>query len=89
MNSDPKIGQSVLRREDLRLLTGRGQYTDDHPVRQALHLAVLRSPAAYARIIRLDVSAARAMPGVFTVVTAEDIRDWIAPMVAPSKMLHY
>jgi len=89
MNSDPKIGQSVLRREDLRLLTGRGQYTDDHPVRQALHLAVLRSPAAYARITRLDVSAARAMPGVFTVVTAEDIRDWIAPMVAPSKMLHY
>ena len=67
------IGQSVPRVEDQRLLTGRGNYTDDRAVPGAAHMAVLRSPHAAATITEIDTSAARAMPGVIEVLTAGDL----------------
>ncbi len=67
------IGQPVRRKEDARFLTGRGRYTDDIDLPGQLHLCVLRSPHAHARIVSLDVSAARAAPGVALVLTGADV----------------
>jgi hypothetical protein len=54
------IGQSVRRFEDARFLTGQGRYVADLPVEGALHMVVLRSPHAHARICRIDTAAAQA-----------------------------
>src|SRR6516162_5400656 len=75
------IGTRVLRREDPALLTGEARYTDDLVIPGALHLAVLRSPYAHARIGRVDVSAALGMPGVVAAYSGADLQDlWGAPM---------
>ncbi len=68
------IGQPVRRFEDLRLVTGRGRYTDDIVLPRMAHAFVLRSPAAHADIKRIDAAAARQMPGVLFVATGEDVR---------------
>lgn len=75
------IGQRMLRREDPALLTGEAKFTNDLVLPGALHLAVLRSPYAHARIKSINVSDALAMPGVVAVYTGKDLRDaWAAPM---------
>jgi len=68
------IGQPVRRHEDLRLITGRGRYTDDVTLPRITHAFVLRSTVAHAHIKRVDTSAARRMPGVLLVATGEDVR---------------
>ena len=67
------VGRSVKRREDERLLQGRGAYVADVRRPFALHLALVRSPHAHARIRGIDVHAARTHPGVVDVVTFADI----------------
>jgi carbon-monoxide dehydrogenase large subunit len=67
------VGQSVERLEDLRLLRGRGQYVDDLHQEGMLHAAVLRSSMAHGLIRSIDTRAARAMPGVRAIFTAEDV----------------
>jgi carbon-monoxide dehydrogenase large subunit len=67
------IGTSTPRKEDRRLLTGHGQFTDDLHVRGMLHAAFVRSPHAHARILAIDTSEARALPGVVAVVTGDDL----------------
>ena len=75
------IGQRLLRREDPALLTGEAKYTNDLVIPGALHLAVLRSPYAHARIKSIDVSDAASMPGVVAVYTGRDLHAvWAAPM---------
>ena len=75
------IGTRMLRREDPALLTGEGKYTNDLNIPGALHLAVLRSPYAHAKIISIDTSAAKALPGVIAVYTgAELASEWAGPM---------
>jgi carbon-monoxide dehydrogenase large subunit len=72
-----KIGQALLRKEDDPILRGRARFTDDVPVPGALYLEVYRSPHAHARIRSIDTSAAKASPGVVTVLTGEELRgDW-------------
>ncbi|GEL16562.1 xanthine dehydrogenase family protein molybdopterin-binding subunit [Pseudonocardia asaccharolytica] len=66
-------GTRVRRTEDPRLLAGRGQYIDDVTVPKMIEAAVLRSPLAHARITNIDVSRARAHPGVFDVLTGQDL----------------
>jgi carbon-monoxide dehydrogenase large subunit len=68
------VSQSVRRVEDPRLLTGRGQYTDDIAMPGQAHGIVLRSPQAHARIASLDTAAAKAVPGVLAVITAADLK---------------
>src|SRR5215471_16143856 len=68
------IGQPMRRHEDLRLMTGRGRYTDDVILPRMTHAFVLRSPVAHAHIKRIDTAAARRIPGVLFVATGEDIR---------------
>jgi carbon-monoxide dehydrogenase large subunit len=67
------VGQRVLRKEDLRLLTGRGTFVDDVTVPGLLHVAFIRSEIARGRITSMDLSQARALPGVRAVLTAEDL----------------
>jgi carbon-monoxide dehydrogenase large subunit len=75
------IGQRLLRREDPALLTGEAKFTNDLQVTGALHLAVLRSPYANARITSVDVSGALAVPGVQAAYSGADLADqWGAPM---------
>lgn len=68
------IGQAVRRVEDDRLLTGRGRYTGDIDLDGQAWGHVLRSPHAHARIASIDASAARQVPGVLAIYTADDIR---------------
>ncbi len=66
-------GQAVRRLEDDALLAGAGQFTDDVTLQEQTHLFFVRSPYPHARIASVDVSAARAMPGVLAVVTGADL----------------
>src|SRR5690348_13024281 len=61
---DGKIGDAVPRREDLRLLRGRGRYSDDVNAEGQAYAVMVRSPHAHARIRSIDSTAARAVPGV-------------------------
>ena len=63
----------MLRREDVPLLQGRGQFLDDVPVDGVLHARFVRSPFAHARLDRVDTAAARGLPGVVAVYTAADL----------------
>jgi aerobic carbon-monoxide dehydrogenase large subunit len=67
------IGQPLRRHEDLRLLTGKGRYTDDIVLPGMAYAAVLRSPVAHARLLKVDAAAARRMPGVLLVLTGADV----------------
>ena len=75
-------GRGVERLEDASLLSGRGRFADDYPIRaNTAHAAVLRSPHAHAEVLRVDPSEALASDGVITVVTGEDARHWSAPFI--------
>src|SRR6185436_1961168 len=76
------IGKDVQRLEDPRLLTGRANYSDDVRLPGMAHAAVLRSPQAHARIVRIDTSRARALSGVFAVITGEDAKELSNPLPA-------
>jgi carbon-monoxide dehydrogenase large subunit len=68
------VGQSVLRKEDDALIRGNGRYTDDHAPQATMHALVLRSPHAHAKFT-INATRARGLPGVGTILTAEDVRD--------------
>jgi aerobic carbon-monoxide dehydrogenase large subunit len=65
------IGHSVKRKEDDRFIRGKGTYVDDVKLPGMLHMAILRSPMAHAKINSIDTSKAAALPGVVAVVTGE------------------
>ncbi|MGH6681920.1 MAG: xanthine dehydrogenase family protein molybdopterin-binding subunit, partial [Bradyrhizobium sp.] len=66
------IGQPVRRKEDLRLLTGKGRFTDDLAPPGLAHAVIVRSPHAHARIVGMDKRAALAAPGVLAVLAGAD-----------------
>ncbi|MBX3503046.1 MAG: xanthine dehydrogenase family protein molybdopterin-binding subunit [Alphaproteobacteria bacterium] len=75
------IGTELRRFEDARLLTGKGRYSDDVCLPGQAHAVVLRAPHAHARILGIDATAARALPGVLCVLTgAELIADGLQPI---------
>ena len=76
----PFIGRSMTRREDRRLLTGRGQYIADLELPHMLHAVLVRSPHAHARIKAIDVSRAAAAPGVFHVLTGPELVRELPPV---------
>jgi len=69
------IGARVARKEDKRFLTGKGRYTDDMTVPGMKYAVFVRSPHAHARIRNIDVSAAKAAPGVIDVLTGKQMLD--------------
>lgn len=74
------FGAAIKRREDPRLITGRGNFTDHIRLPGTLVMAIKRSPHAHARIVRIDTSKARAMRGVIAVYTGQDLVDKLAPV---------
>ncbi len=66
------IGQPIIRNEDLRLITGQGEFSDDRNMPNQGFAAVLRSPYAHGKIIGLDRTKAKSMPGVLLILTGED-----------------
>src|SRR3954467_7772745 len=67
------VGQPVRRVEDQRFLTGQGRYVDDIVLPGMLHACNVLSPHAHARIKKVDVSKAKAAPGVLLVLTGADV----------------
>ena len=75
------IGHPIRRKEDARLLTGKGRFTDDFSVEGQTYAAMVRSPYPHARIVRIDSAAAEAMPGVLGVFTGAQCKaDGIKPI---------
>src|SRR5215469_7135484 len=72
-------GASIRRSEDPRILTGAGRYVDDIKLPGMLHAAFVRSPLAHARVLSVDVSAARALPGVVAALTGADLEGMTVP----------
>ena len=68
MNDNGILGSSVPRKEDFRLLTGRGRYVSDLVLPNMLHAAFVRSPFAHAAVQGFDATAALAVPGVKAVL---------------------
>src|SRR5260370_512139 len=68
-----RIGQPVRRKEDLRLVTGKGSYTDDISLPGQVYAVMVRSPHAHARIRAVDIAPAIAAPGVLAVLTGRDL----------------
>jgi carbon-monoxide dehydrogenase large subunit len=75
-----QIGRPVKRREDPRLIQGRATYVDDIKLSGMLHLAFKRSDVAHGTIVRVDTSAAEAMPGVELVMTGADVAAILPPV---------
>src|SRR5512132_122810 len=75
------IGQSPRRKEDERLIAGRGRFIDDIVLPGCLHLALVRSTHARARVIAIDVTGARMLPGV-AVFLAGDLAELAEPLPA-------
>ena len=76
----PYVGRSLLRREDRRLLTGRGQFIADLELPRMLHAAFIRGPLAHARIRSVDLSQAAAAPGVALALSGADLVRLLPPL---------
>ena len=75
------IGHPIRRKEDARLLTGKGRFSDDFSIDGQCHAAMVRSPHPHARILRVDTGKAKAMPGVLGVFTGADCKaDGLKPI---------
>ncbi len=80
-NVTPRIGDAVPRKEDLRLLTGAGSFSDDVNLDGQVYAVMVRSPHAHARIIDVEIAEALAVPGVLAVFTGADaMEDGLAPV---------
>ena len=69
------FGSSIKRREDPRLITGKGVFTDDVKLPGQVHAVFVRSPHAHARLRRVDVSRAKQVPGVVAAFTGKELAD--------------
>jgi carbon-monoxide dehydrogenase large subunit len=83
------VGMPIKRTEDPRLLTGNGEYTADRRPDRPLHVAFRRSEQSHATIVRIDASAARAVPGVVAVLTSDDLAAEYKPIIPFSRMANY
>src|SRR5947209_14299057 len=78
--AEPHVGRALRRKEDPRLITGRGRYIDDISLPGTLWAALVRSPEAHARIVSVDTSAAVERPEVEAVFTGQDLTDLAGPL---------
>jgi 2-furoyl-CoA dehydrogenase large subunit len=79
-HGDGWVGRPLSRREDDRLTAGAGMFLDDIKFPGMLHVALVRSPHGHARILRVDVEAARRLPGVLAVLTGADAQEVSRPL---------
>src|SRR5215470_13556387 len=75
------VGKAVPRKEENRLLRGRGKFADDLKFREMLYLRFVRSPYAHAKILSVGTSAAEAIPGVVATLTGEEIAHHTQPFI--------
>ena len=80
------VGARLARKEDPRLLRGRGRFGDDMNVPGQLHARIVRSPSAHGRVQALDVTGAARAPGVAAVVTARDLPEGLVIPVLPHEL---
>ena len=85
------MGHSMKRKEDNRFLAGKGNYVDDIKLPGMLHMDIVRSPYAYAKIKKIDAEAALAIPGVVAVVTGKDLEQynlhWMPTLMSDTQMV--
>ena len=79
--ASPEIGKDRRRKEDQRLITGRTRWTDNLTVPGMLHLAIVRSPHAHAKILGIDTSAANAATNIYDVFTGKDLAETQGVMI--------
>ena len=92
MTAGSLVGAALKRKEDARLVAGRGRYLDDIRLPGLLHVAIVRSPHAHAEITRIDVAAARAVDGVVAVLTRAELPELggsVPPLVQEPKRRPY
>lgn len=83
------IGDDIKRKEDRRLVIGQGQYADDISLESVAYAAFVRSPHAHAKILRIDVERARALPAVLAVLTGTDAaKDGLGILPQPTGSSH-
>ena len=94
MRTPPEIGgmgHSVRRKEDPRFIRGKGNYVDDFKLPGMLHLDIVRSPMAHARIVSIDTEKALAVPGVLAVITGKDLEQynlaWMPTLMGDTQMV--
>jgi len=85
------MGHRMKRKEDPRFLQGKGHYVDDVKLPGMLHMDIVRSPYAHARILNIDTSAALAIPGVIAVITGKDLEahklHWMPTLMSDTQMV--
>ncbi len=85
------MGHSVKRKEDARFIRGKGTYVDDIVLPDMVHMDIVRSPFAHARITSIDVSAALEVPGVLAVITGRDLEKynlhWMPTLMSDTQMV--
>ena len=87
--SNRLVGSSVRRKEDPRLLRGRGSFVDDLARPGMLHAAFFRSDLAHGRLKLLEVNEAAKIPGVAGVYTATELAPYLRPLVAKNSNASY
>jgi len=75
------VGKSLPRKEENRLLRGRGKFADDIKLREMLYLRFVRSPYGHAKIVSVDTSAAEAVPGVVCTLTGAEVAEQTQPFI--------
>ena len=85
------MGHSVRRKEDPRFIRGKGSYVDDFKLPGMLHLDIVRSPMAHARIVSINTEKALAVPGVLAVLTGKDLEQynlaWMPTLMSDTQMV--
>ena len=85
------MGHRMKRKEDPRFIQGRGRYLDDVKLPGMLHMDIVRSPYAHAKILNIDASAALAIPGVLAVITGKDLAahnlHWMPTLMSDTQMV--
>src|SRR5512144_1253773 len=85
------MGHSIKRKEDPRLLRGKGNYVDDIQLPGMLHMDIVRSPFAHAKINKIDTEKALKVPGVLAVITGETLKQynlhWMPTLMSDTQMV--
>src|SRR5580765_3181357 len=85
------MGHSVKRKEDPRFIRGKGNYVDDIQLPGMLHMDIVRSPFAHAKIVKIDSSKALKVPGVLAVITGETLKQfnlhWMPTLMSDTQMV--
>src|SRR5437016_13294345 len=80
-DSGPWVGASLPRKEEDRLLRGRGKFADDIKLREMLYLRFVRSPYAHGRVAKVDTSAADTLPGLLCTLPGKELEAQAQPFI--------